>query len=116
MHDGSGLEHLYIVISNCNDNTGRVVIVNFSTWNEQSDNSCVLNDGDHPFISRKSCVSYENAKLKLVSRIKALVDDGTITPHDPVDRDTMLRILDGAEKSRRLPLGCGEVLRQQKLI
>lgn len=116
MHDGSGKEHLYIVISDCNENTGRVVLVSFSTWNEQSDNSCVLKAGDHPFISHKTCVSYENASLKLVSAIEVAVDNDTITPHSPVDHEIMLRIFEGAEKSNRLPLGCKEVLIEQGLI
>jgi len=53
-------DHLWIVIS-LPDETGALVLVNFTTWKENKDQSCVVEPGDHPFIKNKTVVAYKNA-------------------------------------------------------
>ncbi len=108
--------HLWVLISKVPAEDGRVMVVNFSTWNETSDNSCILEMGDHTFIQHKTCVMYEYARLYALEALERAVDNHDLVAFDPIDQDLLFRVWDGAFATRRMPLKCKQFLEDQGLI
>lgn len=55
--------HLWMVISDPEQDPHRVLLVNFTTWTPRQDPACVLQEGDHPFIHHETCVNYADARI-----------------------------------------------------
>ena len=55
-------EHLWIVITRPDPETGAAVCVNVTTRQSYSESTVVLKIGDHPFITRESVVYYSDAR------------------------------------------------------
>ena len=70
----------------------RVLIVNFTSWRADKDQACVLEQGDHPYISKKTCVNYKDAKLCETAKLDELVKNGLMKPHDPLNPGILERI------------------------
>ena len=87
-------EHLWAVLTSPNAR-GEVVIVNFSTAARGWDTSCVVSPGEHPFVSRESCVRYSDARLVACSHIEAAISKGLISPRESVSNTLLERILHG---------------------
>jgi hypothetical protein len=109
-------DHLWFVVSDCRSNPGEVLILNVSTWREWSDPSCILNAGDHSFVSHKSCIRYDMAATIGLDRLYAMLDAGLIILHGYAGRELMDKILDGAAQSDRLAMDYKKLLSEQGLI
>src|SRR5262245_31893923 len=72
--------HLWIVISEPQQDAANVVIVNLTTWVDWKDQSCILVVGDHPWITHDSCVSYQDAKCVAEQVLDGLVVSGRLIP------------------------------------
>lgn len=107
-------DHLYVVISRTS--APEVVVVNLTTWNPLADQSCLLEAGDHPFVRHKSCIAFDYADVVPTDLLEKKLQNGDITPREPASRELMLKILDGAEKTRRMKIRCSDILRDQGLI
>lgn len=75
----------------------RVLVVNISTIRPDCmyDDSCVLTPGCHPFVRNPSYVYYREAVVSLAPRIIEKIEMGEIDPHQPVDEDLYLQVLEG---------------------
>lgn len=62
------IPHLWIIISDPTPNH-EIVIVNLTTEDLSSDNTCTIAHGDHPFIKHESVVAYYYARLISVDKI-----------------------------------------------
>jgi hypothetical protein len=89
--------HLYIIISSIIDEI--VVFVNITTPKWDSDNTCIINVGDHSFVKHQSIINYGDAKETRVEYLREAVSNKFITPHDPVSPDLLQRIQAGALNS-----------------
>ena len=102
--DKSRKMHLKIVISDP-DPEGMVLVVSVSTIRKGvfHDPACPLHVGDHHFIKDPSYISYYYAME--LSSVKILQEkfNGIIVPKDDVSVDILIRIQEGAKKSRFLP-------------
>ena len=90
----------------------QVVLVNFSSVKEglRYDESCVVEAGEHPFINKKSFVSYRHARLYPAEQIKQRARSNEWQPHSPCSALLMKKILNGFRISRRLPRYFNEIL------
>jgi hypothetical protein len=90
-----------------------VLLVNFCTFeaNGLCDSTCLLNIGDHRFITRPTYVSYEHAILKLADPLDAAITAKLIEPQDPVSEPVYERILDGLKRSTRVVGGISAFVR-----
>ena len=83
MHNTGGVHglpgaHLMVCLAiNPQDNTAMTVVPIVSR-HERSDSSCVLNIGDHPFINRESCASYDFAQVISLSGTNQEIAKGRI--------------------------------------
>ena len=66
------VEHLWIVLTKPNKD-GRAVCVNITSWTFDSDETVILVPGDHPFITKKSVVHYEDARYILLEHVEHLL-------------------------------------------
>ncbi|MBW7990160.1 MAG: hypothetical protein FVQ84_09125 [Planctomycetes bacterium] len=117
---GGHPEHLYIIISNPSGNSQKVVIVNISSWRDEAiglnDSSCIVNDGEHPFIKHKSYVFYREAKCPTLIDLQAGIDKGLLIPKEDCSKEFLEKILDGAANSMFTSIEILEVLQEQALI
>jgi hypothetical protein len=95
------IPHLHIVISPPID--GKVLLVNVTTPKYDSDLTCVLRDGDHPFLTHDSVINYGDATASEVELLKLSVRTKLFTPKDPVSGELLKRIQAGALISPALP-------------
>lgn len=74
-----------------------VLIVNISSIVDglHYDQTCLLNVGDHPFISHASYIFYKKAVIFGTNEISQGVAQGDFSIHAPCSDDIFNRILDG---------------------
>ncbi len=114
---GTALDtHLWVVISEPFLAPNHVLIVSFTTLRADSDPACVLRKGDHPFIVRDTCISYEHAKVVSEAQIGKLFQTGYLTHRSPVSAAVLDRIRRGVCDSTRMALKHADILEAQGLI
>jgi hypothetical protein len=106
--------HLWAVISDTEQAPDQVVIVNLTSYRDDKDQSCILDIDDHPFITRKTLISYRDAKLQETADLAKLSHN--FTQRDPLSVATLDKIREGAKKSRFLPERVRNFLDSQGLI
>jgi len=109
-------DHLFIIISDPEQDPDRIVTANFTSWRADKDQSCIVLPGDHRFVTRRSCVHYAEDRLIELTRYQQFLASGAIAVHDPVNDELLNRILDGAAVSKFIPLGNRQILVEQGLI
>lgn len=109
-NDRPGDGHLYAVISR--PSVPEVVLVNLTTLRPRSDRSCLVDPGEHPFVTRPTCVAYQYAEVVPTAILEAKLAAGILRPREPL----LMRIWEGATITRFLPLRCHQVLPDQGLI
>lgn len=102
-------KHLHVI---CNDPVHHpalgcytVLAVNITSVNSalEYDASCVLQAGEHPFITHESYVYYKKADLFSADRMEQAINDGAYqVDHDFTDA-TFVKILKGFEISPEIP-------------
>lgn len=109
--------HLFVIISDPTQDPDHIVTVNFTSSNQNTDQSCVMEVGEHPFLKWQSCVYYGGQdRLITLAEYKRCLRSGDLLPHKPVSKDLLTRILNGAATSPFLPLGSRQILVEQGLI
>lgn len=78
-----------------------VLVVNISSIkpNLGYDASCVLNIGDHPFVTKPSYVYYLKADILGTDNIERNVADGSFSAHVDCNDETFARIMKGFDIS-----------------
>lgn len=83
--------HLWVVVSDPSQSED-VLIVNFTSWRADKDQACVLNPGDHPYITNQTCVNYKDAKLCKASALDSLIQNGQMQSHAPMNKTVLKKI------------------------
>ena len=108
--------HLWIVLSRPNLDPNHVLIVNLTSWREDTDQSCILQPGDHPYVEHKTCVHYPGSKIVAQRDLDRLLATGKIVSHIPVGPALLDRIREGAIRSPRMSFDHAEILFDQGLV
>ena len=106
--------HLWMVISDPSID-GRCVIVNFTSWRIDKEQACVLDKGDHPYIKKKTCVNFKDAKNVREEDLDSLVAAHGLKHHDPLGPDLLERIRKAAAGSG-MNWECVQVLTDHGLL
>ena len=109
-------EHLWMIISYVKQPLNEVVIVNFTTFDNKKDSSCVLDKGEHPFVKHRTSVNYYEARIVSSEKLTQLESYGLITRKEDLDDEVLAKILEGAATSPFLKLGIRKFLEDQNLI
>ena len=95
--------HYHVVISNPPQKQGPVLVVNWTTFDDNCiDDACVLNAGDYPTIRHPSTIAYARAHLWRAEKIAFAVANGILDELEPVDAGVLKRIVEGGLKSKEL--------------
>jgi hypothetical protein len=108
-------EHLWMVISDPEIDPQRVLMVNFSSWKPYHDQACIVEPGEHPFVIRRSCVNYPEARLTTSEVLERLIAVNQLFPRQSLSAELLARIRRCARTSR-LKLEHLQVLVDQSLI
>jgi hypothetical protein len=109
--------HPWVILSDPDIDSDNVLIVNLTDADEHDDKSCVLDQPDHPGVfTKRSCVAYRFSKVTSVARLKEAKKQGLLIWKKPISRDTLDKILLGAQETDELSNGKRELLRDQSLI
>src|SRR4051794_21856112 len=91
--------HLWVVISDPEKDAEHVVMVSMTTYEKYKENVCLLDVGDHPRISHKTCIAYNETRMTTLAQLIALRDGGHLSLQSPVSAEILARIRDGVSKS-----------------
>lgn len=81
-----------------------VLLVNISSArpNKRFDPACLIEAGEHRFITHRSYVVYSDAVVKNADSVAQFVATGEFATHDPVEEHIHQRVLAGFDQSRRV--------------
>lgn len=108
--------HLWVVVSDPERNGDEVLIVNLTECRPWQDRSCVLDVGDHPFITKRTCVFYAKAQVFRNAELDAKLSSGQIVLREPIDQAILARIRAGAAISDRIAFKFRQLLGDQGLL
>ena len=108
--------HTWAVISDPALDPERVLLVNFTTFDRFVDQSCVLDVGDHPFITVRTCVNYPRAREARDADLEQLRAAGRLILLDPLRPEILKRIRDRAMDSVDMAIELADILIDQELV
>jgi hypothetical protein len=81
-----------------------VLVVNISSIDDdlEYDKTCLLDVGDHPFVTHQSYVYYRKAAVYGANNISRNVAEGNFRIHQPCSEITFNRILNGFSESEEV--------------
>lgn len=110
----SNEKHLYFIITDPDEN-GKVVIVNLTKKHINSDDSCIIKKGEHPFAMKydESVINYAEAVLIPIKNIENAIIQSpeNFSKHSDIKDEILNRILFGAKISEFLPRPLWAVLK-----
>lgn len=99
--DPGSLSHLWVIIAKAAEH---VAIVNFNSRPSFSpDDTCIINEGEHPFVVRDTIVNYRLATLVVDAVLESAKAHGYIDMQDAVSDELLRRIQEGALSSPYTP-------------
>lgn len=94
------IPHLFVVLNDpCVDGLCLLVMVSSIREGRVHDATCILDDGDHPYIDHPSYIVYRLADTMPAARISKLVELKYYDPRVNMDPAIFARVLDGLFKS-----------------
>jgi len=102
--------HLFIVIASFQH--GNYLCVNITTLRHNSDTSCILQSGDHPFIKHDSVINYKGAQELNPLEIPNLTKNGKFYKRTAISSTILKKIQYGGINSKRLKKKFKKVLKE----
>ncbi len=99
--DDRGGGHLYLFLTECEGNPPQTIMVNVTSWRRGLDETCILSPNDHPNISKKSIIYYEDACLIEEWRSKIILRDCNNAL--PISQELLVKIQQGLCQSDETP-------------
>lgn len=109
-------DHIKIAVSNPAVNADRVLIVGFTTWRADKDQSCIIEIGQLPCLTNRSCVFYRGSKIISVAAYDAVCANGDINELCVAPAPVLALVRAGASQTLHLSSGGLQLLREQLLI
>ena len=100
--NGEVLSHLFVIVLTPAPHTRNTIIVNIDSWEPgtKTDNTTILQPGDHEFIQKKTYVNYRLARIVSVDEIEGWLETGRAKIKPRMDTSILNRISDGILKSK----------------
>lgn len=110
--------HLWIVLSDPEKNAEQILIVNLSSLGhpDRDDDTCVVNVGEHPFVSHPSFVFYAKANAPGISELGEAFRVNMLRFRESVEPELLARIRRGAMKTPHLRRKYKKLLQDQGLV
>lgn len=89
--------HLFILLTDPVTEQKLVLFVSLSSvkagvWHDQT---CILEAGDHPFVTKKSWVDYRTTRIEEANKILHGVHKGLLVPKGTMAQEVFLRVCEG---------------------
>jgi hypothetical protein len=81
--------HLWVVVSEPTKDPERVILVSVTTYEEYKEDVCLLDVGDHPRVSHKSCIAYNEARVASLEKLTVLRDGGLLSEQESVSNELL---------------------------
>lgn len=114
--DKSADGHLWIVISDPGKNPNRVLLVSMTSYDVSKEDVCLIDAGEHPNVTHKTCISYKPARQTSSEILDRLRDSGYLNTQTPVSLELLERIRRGVSLSKRIDLEHVELMEEQELL
>lgn len=111
----AGDEHLWIVLSDPAKNSECILLVSVTTWRADKDSSCLIQRGEHPFVTRDSCSYYEDARAVKLAQLYPRKDAGLLKMRAPLSEALLVRVRYGAGVTSNLKMRYVQLLDDQGL-
>jgi hypothetical protein len=102
LKDKSVDSHLWVIVSDPAADAERLLFVSMTSYDITKEKVCLLDVGDHPFITHRTCIAYDFAKVAPLKALIALRDQGPLAMNQPVSAELLERIRQGISLSRRI--------------
>ena len=97
-------KHLHIVVEKVIDKVMLIcAFVSSIPENRGYDKSCMLEEGDTPFIKHPSYVVYDKMQFFDASTLERMIENGQIKDRGHVEEAVLKRVIDGALNSKMTP-------------
>ena len=100
---GQDIPHLWVILTEPERETGRVIIVNLTTKRPHSDVTVVLQPGAHPFVQHETVVNYADARLVEIGHLEVAIRSGLCRTHQVFDATVLKQVQHGLLKSPFTP-------------
>lgn len=107
--------HLWMLISDP-EADHFVILVNFTTWRPDKDQACIVEPGEHSYISRTTCVNYAKARQVSSAALQQLLDKQLIKNLQPLSGNLLEKVRRGAGESKEIELGVWQILLDQGIV
>ncbi len=94
-----GENHLWIVLNEPAGHGDIALIVNVSTLRPNAETTCILEPGEHPFITRDSYVRYGSARRADAADLAEALRNGLLKPHRATTKAFLEKVRAGAKAS-----------------
>ena len=108
--------HLQVVLSNPTLVPARVVVVNFSSLRGYEERTCIIEPGEHPYATKRTCIPYRFAYMTSLAYLEEREANGDIERQEPLSPELLCRVLTGAALSVFMPTEIWDVIENQDLI
>ncbi len=86
---------------------------NFTGWTLDNDHTCIVNVGEHEFVTKKTVIEYRRGILLTAEKWQRIVENGDVRPHTPVKTELLKKIQNGAlHREGRTEAGLQDIIRQ----
>jgi hypothetical protein len=102
--------HLFMVIAVV-PASELLCVVNFTTHRPPCDESCLVQPGEHPFVTRLTVVSYRNALIKTNADLERARVAALLQMKDPLSAALLTKVRQGALRSLATPRNVKDAVR-----
>ena len=113
---GDADKHLWVILSDPKVDREKVLLVNLTTLDARKEKACILQPGDHPWITHDTCVNYGDSVVTTLANLNAAKDGGAIKMHPRVSPIVLKKIRDSALESERMSMENADILTDQGLV
>jgi hypothetical protein len=94
--------HLWFFVSEVLP-TGDIAMFNLTGWKPPCDETCIVRVGDHPYVAKKSIITYRRGLLLTPTKWQEIHDNGWHEAHEKASNLLIKRIQQGALQSEQTP-------------
>ena len=110
-------KHPWVVLSSPLEDGDHVLIVNFTTWRQWEDQTCVVDPAECPqVLTSRSCLKYSGCQVWRLGVLESKEDYGEIERLGNVGPDVLHRMRQGVIDSPQAPYEAKDILISQGLV
>jgi hypothetical protein len=109
-------KHLWIVLSEPSLNAAKVVVANLTSLEPYKEQLCIVEPGEHVYVTKRSCVYYRFAHCLRLEYLEEREVRKEIERLAPLSPALLARVRNGASQSLHMPTEVWDVIESQDLI